>query len=71
MGHEGKNHSELEHVCGGCQEKCQRFLPDNTTFVPMCQKCWGSLTLIQRMMVIASFRQADQLSMITGTLRAS
>lgn len=69
MGHEGTNHSGFKHVCGACQDRCSYFMPDNVTPVPICSKCWAKLNPVQKMMLIAEFKQARELGTISSVLQ--
>lgn len=68
MGHKGPNYSGHDHVCGACQARCPQFMPDNLTTVPICSACWGKLTIVQRMMILAEMKQAQNIGIIGDTL---
>ena len=68
MGHQGPNYSGHDYVCGACQARCPQFMPDNLTPVPICPACWGKLTIVQRMMILAEMKQAQHIGIISLTL---
>lgn len=71
MGHQGQNHSKFEYVCGACQKRCDHFLPDNRTPIPVCQTCWNSLSVMQRLTILGLMKQSHQLDSLVNLVAES
>lgn len=68
MGHEGKNLSGFERVCGACQKRIKPFVPDNITVVDCCGDCWAKLGVAQRLAILQAAKQVHQLSILANTV---
>jgi hypothetical protein len=43
-------------------------MPDNTTIVPVCQRCWLEIPARERAAIISSFRQSEALENLANAI---
>lgn len=68
MGRKGENLSGHKRICSSCQKPCDPFMPSNTFIVEFCKECFEKLTVAQRLMVVAEWKQAHHLSEIQSLM---
>lgn len=68
MAFQGQNLPGFERVCGSCQKRCQVFTPDNVTPLDVCPECWGTLNIVQKLMILQAAKQVKHLSNISNVI---
>ena len=57
-----------EQMCVGCGEKHRTHMPDNTTAVPMCRRCWKRGSTSAKGTMVCMLQLAGMVEILNNTV---
>ena len=59
---------QIDTRCICCDAIMSPHLPDNSTVIPVCPRCWLSLPVSERAVIVASFRQSESIENLANAI---